>query len=192
MSLDAVLQLLSTYGYFILFPLAIVEGPIVTVIAGLLVTTGVFNPFIAYVVVIVGDIVGDSFWYGLGRFGGGHFTRLLERWFGITQEKIQAVKHKLEHHRFKMTAISKLSQGVGFAGMIAAGVVRMSYPLFVFACLLVTLAQCAAYLLLGIFFGNAYNTIWSYLDYAALGTVALVASAIGVFLWYRRRKKKNN
>ena len=189
MSLDAVLQLLSTYGYFILFPLAIVEGPIVTVIAGFLVTTGVFNPFIAYAVVVAGDIVGDSFWYGLGRFGGGHFTRALERWFGITQEKIQTVKHKLEHHRFKMTAIAKLSQGVGFAGMIAAGVVRIPYPLFVFACLLVTLCQCAVYLLLGMFFGHAYKTIGNYFDYAALGTIAVVVAAGIAFLWYRRRKK---
>ncbi len=190
MSLDGVLHLLSMYGYVILFPLAVGEGPIVTIIAGLLVVTGVFNPFVAYAVVVAGDIVGDSFWYGVGRFGGGHFTRLLEQWFSITQTSVEKMKRKMEHHRFKMTAISKLSQGVGFAGMIAAGVVRVSYPLFVFACLLVTLAQCAVYLTLGILFGNAYKTIGSYLDYAALGTVVVVVVALLYFFWWRRRKKK--
>jgi membrane protein DedA with SNARE-associated domain len=190
MSLDSALHLLSVYGYLILFPLAVVEGPIITVIAGLLVTTGVFNPFIAYAVVVAGDIVGDSIIYTLGRFGGGHVTRLVERWFGVTQEKLEWVEKRMKKHHFKMMALSKLAQGVGVAGLFAAGVLRISYPLFVLACLLVTLCQVALYLGIGILFGRAYEAIGTYFSYAAEGTVVVALVALALFLWYRHHKKK--
>src|SRR3989344_6198027 len=189
MSLDSVLHLLSVYGYLMIFPLAVIEGPIITVIAGLLVVTGVFNPFIVYVVVVAGDIVGDSFAYALGRFGGGHFTSAIERWFGVTQEKLKLVEKKMKRHHFKMMILSKLAQGVGVTGLIAAGVLRISYPLFVLACLVVSVFQCAIYLLIGIFFGQAYEKIGVYFSYVAEATVVVAFCALVGYLWYRWRKK---
>ncbi|MCX6819687.1 MAG: VTT domain-containing protein [Candidatus Adlerbacteria bacterium] len=188
MSLDQVLLLLQHYGYYILFPLAIVEGPIITVIAGLLATTGIFNPIIAYCVVVVGDLVGDSAWYAVGRYGGGPITRFLERVFGVKQETIEKAKHKIEKNRFKTTAVFKVSQGIGFAGLIAAGIVRVSYPLFIFACLLVTLVQAAVYLALGILFGSAYERVGIYFDYVAFATVAV--SVCALLVWYFRKRRQ--
>ena len=60
------IQLLLTYRYVILVPLAIIEGPIVTIICGFLVTLKVFNPLLVYVVMVLGDIVGDGWPYYMG------------------------------------------------------------------------------------------------------------------------------
>jgi membrane-associated protein len=182
MSLDQAVVLLQHYGYFILFPLAVVEGPIITIIAGLFVTSGIFNPFIAYTIVVAGDIVGDSFWYAVGRYGGGPISHLLERVFGIKQATIAKAKERLERNRFKTTALFKFSQGIGFAGFIAAGMVRVHYPLFVLACLLVTLVQAAVFLFLGVAFGSAYHEIGHYFDYFAGGVIAL--AVLGLVVWY--------
>src|SRR6185369_3158098 len=100
-------------------------------------------PYISYAIVVAGDIVGDSFWYSVGRFGGGPISRFIERVFGVKKETIEKAKGKMERNRFKTTALFKFSQGIGFAGFIAAGMVRVSYPLFVIACLLVTMVQSA-------------------------------------------------
>ena len=186
-SLDHALLLLEQYKYLLLFPLAVIEGPIITIIAGLLVATGLLNPYLVYVIVVAGDIVGDTVWYLVGRFGHTHISRWLERFFGITREKIDQAKAKIEKRRFRMTALFKLTQGIGFAGLVAAGAVRVSYPLFVLACLSVTLGQVAVYLTLGIFFGSAYQHISNFFDYFALGTVAVGAAAL-VYLWYHRKK----
>lgn len=192
MSLDYALQLLSLYGYLLLFPLAVFEGPIITVVAGLLVTAGIFNPVLVYIVVVAGDIVGDSFWYAVGRFGGGSFTRTIEKIFGIKKENIEKAKEKMENNRFKMTMLSKLIHGVGFAGMIAAGAVRVSYPLFVLACLVVTLGQVAVFLALGLLFGHAYKQIGAYLDYFAGAMIVGALLALTFFIWYRWRTKKKS
>lgn len=188
MSLDQVVSLLQVYGYILLFPLAIIEGPIVTIIGGLFVTMGIFNPFIVYAIAVVGDIVGDSFWYAVGRFGGGPITHFIERVLGIKQETIQNAKHRMERNRFKTTMLFKFSTGIGFAGFIAAGIVRVSYPLFVVACLIVTLVQAAVFLTVGILFGSAYETIGQYFDYVAEGVIAL--AVVGLLVWYVRYRAK--
>lgn len=191
MSLDYALQLLSQYGYLLLFPLAIVEGPIITVVAGLLVTAGVFNPVIVYLVVVAGDIVGDSFWYAVGRYGHGGFSRMMEKLFGVKKENIEKAKARMEKNRFKMTMLSKLIHGVGFAGLVAAGAVRVSYGMFVLACLVVTLGQVAVFLALGLLFGKAYEQIGRYLDYFAATMVVAALVAIVLFIWFRKQRKKN-
>jgi membrane protein DedA with SNARE-associated domain len=188
MSLDQAVALLQQYGYFVLFPLAIIEGPIVTIIGGLFVATGIFNPFIVYAIAVAGDIVGDSFWYAIGRYGGGPITRFIERVFGIQQATIQKAKERMERHRFKTTMLFKFSQGIGFAGFIAAGIVRVSYPLFVLACLIVTLVQAAVFLYIGIAFGSAYHQIGQYFDYVAEGVIAI--AVVGLLVWYLRYRAK--
>jgi len=59
--MDYAFSLLLTYKYLILIPLAVVEGPIITVIAGFLITLGYMNIFLVYLIVIAGDLAGDYF-----------------------------------------------------------------------------------------------------------------------------------
>ena len=67
--MDHIFSLLHDYGYYVLFPLAVVEGPILAVIAGFLCATGIMNPFLVYLFIVSGDIVGDSVCYFAGRSG---------------------------------------------------------------------------------------------------------------------------
>ena len=66
---DSVLQLLQAHGLLLLFPLAVIEGPIVTVVAGWLARLGHFRLEWAMPILILADLVGDSLLYGLGRAG---------------------------------------------------------------------------------------------------------------------------
>ena len=182
--------LLQTYGYLLLFPLAIMEGPIVTVIAGFLVTTSVFNPFVVYAIVVFGDVLGDAFWYLTGRFGGGwKFTKWIEGMFGITPNSIDSARQKFADHRFKMMTVAKLAYGIGSAGLVAAGIVRVPYLLFATTCLIVTLTQAAFFLGLGMLFGAAYEQVAVYINYFAAATLALSFFAIVFGIWYVRRKR---
>jgi len=188
MPLEQAISLLQTYGYLLLFPLAVVEGPIITVIAGFLANLGIFNLFIVYAIIVVGDILGDAFWYLLGRHGSGwKYTRPIESFFGLTPERIESTRAKFQTHRYKMMMASKLVHGVGSAGLLTAGIVRVPYLTFAATCLVVTLFQAAFFLALGYFFGEAYETIGQYLDYFAAG--ALVVGCIGIIagIWYLRR-----
>ena len=69
MDSSVALHLLMTYRYLILFPLAAVEGPIVALLVGFLISLGYFQFFPAFGIMILGDLIPDSFYYYLGRFG---------------------------------------------------------------------------------------------------------------------------
>mgnify|MGYP001589607689 FL=1 len=59
MSIDSILPLIQNYGYWILFPLALFEGPITAFIAGTFVALGYFNFFLAFRFVILGELIPD-------------------------------------------------------------------------------------------------------------------------------------
>lgn len=188
MELTEIIKVLETGGYLLLFPIAVMEGPIVSVIAGFLVSVGIFNLFIVYAIIVVGDILGDAFWYLLGRYGGNwRYTEPLKRFFKLTPERIESTKERFQTHRYKMMLASKLIHGVGSAGLFTAGLVRVPYMTFAATCLTVTLAQAAFFVGLGYFFGEAYEVIGQYLDYVA--AAGLVVGCIGIVagIYYVRR-----
>ena len=59
---------LAVYGYAALLPLAIIEGPAVTVFAAFLAAQGVFEVVGVYAIVVLGDLVGDVLHYAVGRW----------------------------------------------------------------------------------------------------------------------------
>lgn len=186
----AMKSLLEVYGYLVLLPLAIMEGPIVTVIGGLLSSLQMMNPFIVYGIIVFGDIVGDAFWYSVGRFGRHwRFTKWIEKMFGITENRIEKLREQFTQHRYKMTLLAKVAYGLGSAGLVAAGVVRIPYLMFAITCLVISMTQAALFLTIGYLFGAAYEQIGQYLDYFA--TVVFVLSLFGIVfgIWYAKRKK---
>jgi membrane-associated protein len=156
------LQLLLTYKYIILIPLAIIEGPIVTVVCGFLVTLKFFNPFVVYVVMVLGDIVGDGAIYYIGYSG----KRFL-KYFRITETKLETAKKYFHENHKKAIVMSKLIHGIGFTGLVAAGASHVPYKKYFKTCAFISGIQSLVMLLIGIFFGHAYLQIGKYLNYYA-------------------------
>ena len=180
--MDKVIQLLLAYRYTILLPIAIIEGPIATVIGGFFSSTGFMNPWIVYGIVIVGDVLGDLMLYLGGYWGSGFIIRHGSR-FGITEKKIEDAKIFFKENHRKAIIFSKLFHGIGFTGLIAAGSLKISYKRYFRTCLWVGLMQSAFFLFLGIFFGGAYVQIGRYLNYfAAIISVIVLVIVVIVFI----------
>jgi membrane-associated protein len=163
------ISLLLTYKYIILIPLAIIEGPIVSVICGFLVTLGVFNPLLVYMVMVIGDIAGDGIIYYIGYSG----KRFL-KYFRVTEEKLEKAKTYFHENHKKAIFMSKLVHGIGFTGLIAAGASHVPYKRYFLTCTLISVVQSAVMLMVGILFGHAYVQIGKYLDYYAAGVSVIV------------------
>jgi membrane protein DedA with SNARE-associated domain len=176
------IQLLLTYKYIILIPLAIIEGPIVTVLCGFLVTLKVFNPLLVYVIMVLGDIVGDGGIYYLGYSG----KRFL-KYFHVTEEKLEKAKTYFHENHKKAIAMSKLVHGIGFTGLVAAGASHVPYKRYFKTCALISIIQSFVMLLLGIFFGHAYVVIGKYLNYYA-AFVSVLALIVLVIVFLRKYK----
>ena len=54
------IALLGQYGYWVLLPIAVVEGPAITMVAGALVAAGQMDGVTACILLILADLVGDA------------------------------------------------------------------------------------------------------------------------------------
>lgn len=190
MSFQKIIILLTAYKYFFLFPVAIVEGPIVTIIAGLLSSLGHLNVFIAYIVIVVADIVGDCIYYAFGYFGRQRFVERWGRFLGITAEHVKRLEAHFAKHSGKTLIIGKLTHAIGGVVLVTAGVAKVPFWRFVWYNFISTLPKSLILLLIGYYLGESYAKISTYLDYTAIGTVALTLIFITVYFVMRNMSKK--
>ncbi len=190
-SFDQAIPWLTSYKYVALFPLAVIEGPIITVITGFFSSLGYINFFLAYVVIVSGDLAGDVIYYLAGRFGGRKFVDKWGKYLGIGENQIESLEKQFAKRGSKLLFIGKMSHGVGGAFLVAAGMIKMPFDKFLSANFLATLLKSAILLLIGYYFGHAFAAINSYLEkISVISLGAAVTAAIGYIL-YRRRKRKN-
>ncbi len=187
--MEHLILLLETYKYFILLPLAILEGPILAVIAGFLTTLGVLNLFIVFFIVTLGDVIGDTLMYVLGRFGGKPIIKKIGPFFGVTDQKLEEAKVYFTDRHTKAVVLSKLVYGIGTVGLITAGLLKMPYRRFMTTCLFISIGQTLLMLALGIIFGHAYVLLSKYLDYYAAGVSIVAIGTIIVFVFIKIKKK---
>jgi len=168
----------------------IFEGPIITVIAGLLASLGYFNFFIVYAVAVAGDLAGDALHYAVGYWGRERFIRKYGRYLFLDEEKIIGLEKNFERHGKKMLFVGKMAHGAGGAFLIAAGLVKMPFREFMRANLLATILKSFILLLLGFYYGAFLSKINSYLDFIA--AIFIGAVIVGVIIYFFYYPKKNN
>ncbi len=189
--MNNIINLLLHYKYLILLPLSVIEGPIITVIAGFFATMGIFNPYLVYTIAVVGDIFGDTLAYGIGRWGSVPFINHFGRYVGITPEKTEKARAYFETHHTRAVLFSKIFHGVGVAGLITAGNLKVPYKRFFWLCIRISLVQSAIFLTLGLLFGKAYIKFGRYLDYFGIATIGIGIAVLLFFIIkkYIKRKK---
>lgn len=174
--------LIFTYKYLIIFPLSIIEGPVLTVVCGFFVVKGILSPIFVYPIVVVGDVIGDTAIYCLGRYGGGKMVRKFGSYLGINEDTVNNAQSFFRKHHNKTIVLSKLIHGIGFSGLFVAGILKINYRRFIKICATTTLLQSAVLLGLGILFGEAYSKLIGYLNYYADTTIIITFAIIATFL----------
>lgn len=169
--MEQAFNLLLTYKYEILLPLAIVEGPVIVVVAGFMVTLGYMDIFLVYLIALAGDFAGDTILYSIGRWGKS-FIHKHGHYIGASNKRLEQAKKIFTEKHTKAVVMSKIFHGVGVAGLVAAGVLAVPFSRYIKTCMLIALAQSAVFLFVGIVFGHAYLKIAKYMD--------LYASTIGI------------
>jgi membrane protein DedA with SNARE-associated domain len=176
----ALIALITSYGYLLIFLLAIVEGPIVSILAGFVSSLGYLHILPAYAVVVASDIVGDALYYALGRWGG---EPALRRWghrIGITGERVAGFEARFARHRRKSLAIGKLTHAIGALVLVTAGIVRMPVGEFLLVNFLLSLPKSLLLVLVGYYFGRFYPAMGAYQSVVMAGLLALGLAALYV------------
>jgi membrane-associated protein len=176
--------LLTDHGIVILALLAIVEGPIVTVIAAWLASRGILDLRQVIVCVILADLVGDSLLYLVGRFG---LRAMPVRWrtrLGLPPRRLVRLVRLFRQRGPMILVFGKLTHAAGLAILIAAGAARMPFASFLMANLIGTVPKSLSLAALGYVAGAAYGRIADWLFWAS---AAIVVALIAAALMLRRR-----
>lgn len=181
-SLDAVLQLIQGYGLWILAPIAVIEGPIATVIAAYLAHQGYMNVVAVYLVCVLGDLVGDSVLYAVGRYGAGSLPPRLSAWLGMTRARQIILTEHFRTKGARTLLFGKWTHSAGIAILVASGMARMNFAGYLWVNLLGTLPKTLIFLLIGYFLGATYSLIDSYIYRGSLVLLAVAALLGGLYL----------
>lgn len=186
-----VFQFLSHYGYFIMLPLMILEGPVATIIAATMAALGAFNVFIVLILSISGDMIGDIILYGLGyKFGMGFVSRV-GKYIGITEKLVNRMKKYFEHHGGKTIFAVKSTTGLCWATFTAAGIVKMKFKKFVLHSFLGGIVWSSFLVMMGYFYGYLWREIKQYIEWAGwIIFIVAVISFISINFYKNKKAKK--
>ena len=182
---------LVAYRYFVLFPIAVVEGPIISIIAGFLCSQGYLDFFPTYLLLVCADLAGDTVYYLIGYYGRKKFFNRFGRYVGVTPERLAALEGKFTAHGGKTLLAGKVTQVAGGGILVAAGAAHMPYWRFMGFNLAATFPKSLILIVIGYYFGQAYVQINRYFNYASLGVGVVIALAMAVYLVVVRKRTRS-
>ena len=174
---------LIAHGSALILPLAVIEGPVVAIIAGALSAGGYLDWPWVLVMLVCGDVIGDAIHYAIGRFGGAPLAALGRR-CGLNEAKSSDVAARLRADATRMLFVGKWTHAIGGFVLIGAGVLRLNLAKFLLVNLIATVPKSAVLLGIGYFAGNISPL---FAEHAILGTAVLLClGAIAITLILRR------
>lgn len=188
--LDQAIGLLIRFKYGVLLPATIIEGPMATIIAGLLAAHGYLNIFVSLGVVVVADIISDAAYYALGRWGHMALADRFKLALGITPERLERLQIYFRERGWQTFFAGKVLHGAGVAVLISAGAARVPFWQFLGYNIPVTIIKSLVLLLIGYYFGQLLRTFQHYLDIGILLSFGIASIiAIVLFIQIRRHQK---
>jgi len=182
-------SLLSRYGYAVLFPVAVVEGPGAAIVAGALVGSGQLDGVTVILMLVAADLVGDALYYALGRWG---HTPLLERIgarLKITKDRLGPLEKHFRKHELKLIMLGK-TQALGSVILYFAGAVKMSFVRFMLYNLLGTAPKILLFVSIGFFVGQTIIHSAKSVDYITFVTFGIALILLVTYLLARRYMKR--
>lgn len=177
-----IFKLLFTYSYFILFPLMIIEGPIVTIIAGFLVSLGFMEFVPTYLTIVSGDLTGDFLYYSAGRWWLNKTYKGVLKFFKINMDLIHRLEKAVKKNKGPFLFFGKLSHAIGGFILFAAGSAKISIKDFMWFNFLATLPKSLILLSVGYYFGSTVSNFNKYLDFTVLGLFIFTLFLVGAYL----------
>ena len=187
-TLDSVTQLISAYGLWLLLPFSVAEGPIITVIAAYLAQQGLMPIIGVYIICVLGDLIGDTIWYGVGRFAPDMLPLRWQERFGITKGRKLVLEDHFDQHGGRTLLFGKWTHSAGLPIMVASGLAKMPYGPYIWYNLLGTLPKTLLFCVIGYFLGSAYSSIYVYMGRVSLILFVVILAAVAFFVQRRWRK----
>ncbi|PIR46852.1 MAG: hypothetical protein COV07_02190 [Candidatus Vogelbacteria bacterium CG10_big_fil_rev_8_21_14_0_10_45_14] len=181
------IDLLIEYRYLAVFVLACIEGPIVALAVGFLTSLGFFSPVLALIALVLGDIIPDSVYYAVGRFGGKmEIVEKLENKYEFVRKNRAKLEHFWHTHLGKTMLITKLAYGISIPLLLLGGLVKTRFRKFLLWSTLISIFQYGVLILFGYVLGESFEKASFYLENMTMLITLFIAVILGVYYIQRR------
>ena len=172
-----IFSLIQLHGYWVLFLVTIIEGPIATAAGAFAASIGILNLFIVILIAFSGDIIADSFYFFMGKFGRKPIVDKYGSKFGINKDRMKNIEKLLKKHFIKTLAVMKITPMLAPPGIMLIGASKVSFRKLLFSSLLIIVPVSLFYAGLGYYLGLAADSFFKYYKIARellLGLVVLI------------------
>ena len=181
-SISEIFIILEQYKYWVIFPVVILEGPIIIIISGFLISLGVLQPITAFIVIVLADTTGDSISYSIGKLWRRSIrVKKYASFLGYSEKSEQFLESHFARHKIKTFLVAKFSYGIGRSIQIASGIAGVKYFEYLWINCIGTIPKTFILLVLGFYIGDSYAKINGYLEYIALSIVSIFVLTIFYF-----------
>jgi membrane protein DedA with SNARE-associated domain len=169
----------------LILPAAVIEGPVVSIIAGWLCQRGQLGWFQGIALLVCGDLLGDLVYYWIGRSGSAPIARFI-RWLGLPSRLPVDLAGALRANTARMLVLGKWTQSMGAIMLIGAGAMRLNLAKFLLVNLMATIPKSLVLFGVGYFAWPYYLLLSQYP--LAVSLFLLVIGAAPVVLVIRIRR----
>lgn len=183
------MELVATYTYLIIAPAALLFGPPISLISGVLLRLDVITLIPTVLALAAGELGADVIWYWVGRRYGDTFVKRYGKYFGITDGSIAYAKDLFQQHHDIIIFTSKLTAGLGFAMVIlfTAGLSRVPFRRYMMLNIAGQFLWSSGLLSIGYFLGHIYLKVENTFEKMALFALfALILASLFGFSRYLR------
>jgi len=155
------------------------------IITGFLASLNVVNFTVALIVLVLGDVTGDSIYYIIGKYGKETFIRKYGHYIGIDLERERKLETYFSKHADRTLLIGKFAHGAGSVILIAAGLAKVAYSKVLGLNLVSTTFKALVLMLIGYYYGKIYLQFNAVLNYISL--IVIIAFVFGYIVVVRRK-----
>jgi membrane protein DedA with SNARE-associated domain len=168
-----VLNFIQHYGYWVLYPMMIIEGPIVTLAAAGLSATGILNTWVVFLISVTGDLSMDIILYSIGFFGNNRLRKYIYKYPKLENRRMR-IQHFFAKHGGKVVFLAKISTGLAYVTFLTAGMIRLPIRKFIMFTFIGGMVWSGLLVTLGYFYGHLYLQINDHIQQAGIITVLIV------------------
>lgn len=188
--MDGVIALIIHYKYLILFPLAAIEGPAVSLVAGLLTNLGYLNAVPAFSIILLGDFLPDLAYYFIGRKARNRTVDGFGKHLAFLSSHLKLLETLWHQHGRKTMFVSKLAYGLSTPLLISAGLTNMPAKRYISYVLPVCIVKCAVIMALGYLLVESYMRAVKYIQSAGLMFAGLVVMVVAGYIFIAIRARR--
>ncbi|MFA4936952.1 MAG: DedA family protein [Patescibacteria group bacterium] len=188
--MNGIAELITAYGYIVLFLGVVVEGEIFPLAAGWLSSLGELDVFISMAVTFVGVIIGDIIWFKIGYRWGRPLLDRCGRFIWLKRSHIQALQQHFEENGKKTLFITKFIYSFGHSSIVIAGMARMNFKEFLKIDIPAGLLWSILFVVVGRFLGHSFILLSETMKNMTLAIIIVISALIIVQLFVRRKLTK--